>query len=55
VFSSFRISDGSKKGNAILVTGRGGPHFLANRLGDGGEVVSLRRRPLITSQEDSWY
>jgi hypothetical protein len=41
-------------GKAILVTGRGGPqgfqrlrlsHFLDNRLADGGEVVSLTRRP----------
>jgi hypothetical protein len=49
---------------AILITGRGGPygcetsrlpHFLDNRLTDGGEVVSLTRRPLFTSQEYSWY
>jgi hypothetical protein len=42
------------KGKAIPVTGRGGPlccetsrlpHFLDNRLTDGGEVVSLTRRP----------
>jgi hypothetical protein len=41
------------KGKAIPVTGRGGPygcetsrlpHFLDNRLTDGGEVVSLTRR-----------
>jgi hypothetical protein len=31
------------------------PHFLDNRLTDGGEVVSLRRRPLFNPQEDSWY
>jgi hypothetical protein len=46
------------------VTGRGGPwgcetsrhpHFLVNRLTDGGEVVSLTRRPPFTPQEDSWY
>jgi hypothetical protein len=51
-----------KKGNGIPVTGREGPygcetlrlpHFLNNRLTDGGEVVSLMRRPLLT-QEDSW-
>jgi hypothetical protein len=43
-----------EKGKAIPVTGRGGPydcetsglpHFLDNRLTDGGEVVSLTRRP----------
>jgi hypothetical protein len=42
-----------KKGKAIPVTGRGGPqgretsrlpHFLDNRLTDGGEVASLTRR-----------
>jgi hypothetical protein len=46
----------------VPVTGRGGPwgcetsslpHFLDNRLTDGGEVVSLTRRPPFTSQEDS--
>jgi hypothetical protein len=26
-----------------------------NRLTDGGEVVSLMRRPRFTPQEDSWY
>jgi hypothetical protein len=31
------------------------PHFLGNRLIDGGEVVSLMRRQLLTPQEDSWY
>jgi hypothetical protein len=49
---------------AISVTGRGGPygsetsnlpHFLDNRLTDGGEVVSLTRRSPFTPQEDSWY
>jgi hypothetical protein len=30
-------------------------HFLDNRLTDGGEVVSLTRRPPFTPQEDSWY
>jgi hypothetical protein len=42
---------------AINVTGRGGqygcersrlPHFLDDRLTDGGEVVSLTRRPPFT-------
>jgi hypothetical protein len=31
------------------------PHFLDNRLTDGGEVVSLTRRQPFTHQEDSWY
>jgi hypothetical protein len=52
-----------RKGKAIPVTGRGGPHdcetsrlphFLDNRLTEGGEVVSLMRRPAFTPQEDSW-
>jgi hypothetical protein len=52
------------KGKAIPVTGRGGPlgcetsrfpHFLDNQLTDGGEVVSLTRRPTaLYPQEDSW-
>jgi hypothetical protein len=51
-------------GKAIPVTGREGslgcetsrlPHILNNRLTDGGEVVSLKRRPSFTPQEDSWY
>jgi hypothetical protein len=42
------------KGKAVLVTGHGGPegcetsrlpHFLDIRLTNGGEVVSLTRRP----------
>jgi hypothetical protein len=52
------------KCKAIPVTGREGPqgcetskipHFLDNRLIDGGKVVSLTRRPPITPQEDLWY
>jgi hypothetical protein len=48
----------------IPVTDRGGPlgcetwrfpHFLDNRLTDGGKVVSPTRRPPFTPQEDSWY
>jgi hypothetical protein len=44
-------------GKAIPVTGRGGPyvcetsrfpHFLENRLTDGGEIVSLTSRPPFT-------
>jgi hypothetical protein len=31
------------------------PHYLDNRLIDGGKVVSLTRRPPFTPQEDSWY
>jgi hypothetical protein len=45
-----------KKGKAIPVTGRGGPkgcetpslpHFLDSLFIDGGEVVSLTRRPAL--------
>jgi hypothetical protein len=48
-------------GKAIPVTGRGGPqdcdtsrlpHFLDNRLKDGGEVVSLTLRSHLYPQED---
>jgi hypothetical protein len=48
------------KGKAIPVTGRGGPwdceksrlpHFLENRLTDGGEIVSLTRRSLFTHRK----
>jgi hypothetical protein len=55
---------GKQKGKAILVTGRGGqygwetsrfPHFLNNRLTDGGEVVNLTRQPPFTPQADFWY
>jgi hypothetical protein len=48
---------------AIPLTGRGGPYgcetsrfpHLDNQLTDGGEVVSLTRRPPFTPQEDFWY
>jgi hypothetical protein len=30
-------------------------YCLDNRLTDGGEVVSLTRRPPFTPKEDSWY
>jgi hypothetical protein len=49
-----------KKGKAILVAGCGGPsgcktarlpHFLENRHTDGGEVVSLTRRPAFTPRK----
>jgi hypothetical protein len=52
-------------GKVIPVTDRGGPyvcktsrlpHFLDNRLTDGGDVLSLTRRPAsLYTQEDSWY
>jgi hypothetical protein len=50
-----------EEGEAIPVTGHGGPegcetsrlpHYLDNRLTDGGKVVS---RPLPHPPEDSWY
>jgi hypothetical protein len=54
-----------KRGKPIHVRNCGGiqgcetsrlPHFLDNRLTDGGEVVSLTRRPAaLYFQEDSWY
>jgi hypothetical protein len=53
-----------KGGNAILLTGHGGPqhcersrlpHFLDNCLTDGGEDVSLMHWLPSTPQEDSWY
>jgi hypothetical protein len=31
------------------------PLAIANRLTDGGKVVSPTRRPPFTPQEDSWY
>jgi hypothetical protein len=55
---------GKGKGEAIPVTGRGGPkdcersrlpHFLENRHTDGGNFISLTLRPPFTHQEDSWY
>jgi hypothetical protein len=55
-------SDIKGKGKAIPVTGREGPegcetsrlpHFLDNRLTDGGEAVSLTRRPPVTSRKIS--
>jgi hypothetical protein len=51
------------KGKAIPLTGREGPygyktsrlpHFLDNRLTDGGKVVSPKRRPPLP-QNYSWY
>jgi hypothetical protein len=52
LYNSFS-SSAKRKGKAIPVTGRGYPegyetskltHFLDNRLTDGGEVASLKRR-----------
>jgi hypothetical protein len=49
-----------KKDNVIPVIGRGGPlgcvrsrvpHFLDNRLTDGGEIVRLTRRPPFTPRK----
>jgi hypothetical protein len=31
------------------------PHFLDDRLTDGGKVVSLSRRPPFNPLEDFWY
>jgi hypothetical protein len=31
------------------------PHFLDKQLTHGDEVVSLKRRPHLAPQEDSWY
>jgi hypothetical protein len=59
-----RLYEGKAKSKAILVTGRespygcetsGLPHFLDNRLTNGGEVVSLTPRSPFTPQEDPWY
>jgi hypothetical protein len=38
-----------------VVRGRGPHIFYNNRLTDGGDFVSLTRRPSFTPQEDSWY
>jgi hypothetical protein len=52
------------KGKAIPVAGHESPygcetsripHFLENRLTNGGEAVSPTRRPPFTHQEVSWY
>jgi hypothetical protein len=53
-----------KKCRAIPVIGLGGPqgcetsripYFLDNWLTDGGETLSLIRRPLFNPQNHSWY
>jgi hypothetical protein len=60
----FLSSNSEVNGKGILVTGCGGPygceaprfpHFLENRLTDGGEVVSLTGWPPFIPQEDSWH
>jgi hypothetical protein len=39
-----------------VVRRRGSHIFIVSRLTDGGEVVSLTRRPAVLyPQEDSWY
>jgi hypothetical protein len=46
----------SRQFGYLAVTGRRGSHIvLDNRFTDGGEVVSLTRRPPFTPQEVSWY
>jgi hypothetical protein len=53
-----------KKSKAVTLTGREDPevcersrfpHFLDNRLKDGGKVVNFVRRQPFTPQEVSWY
>jgi hypothetical protein len=41
--------------NVIPVTGCRGPHFLDNRLTDGGEVISFYAPAALYPQEDSCY
>jgi hypothetical protein len=57
MFSAVTRLEALSKGKVILVTGRGGPlgcetsrlpHLLGNEHTDGGEVVSLTRRPPFT-------
>jgi hypothetical protein len=60
MLSSSKLKKNILKGNAIPVTGHEGPqgcetsklpHFLDNRLTDGGEVVSITRRPFFTPRK----
>jgi hypothetical protein len=55
---------GEQEAIAIPVTGRGCPmsceasrlsHFLGNWITDGGQFVSLTRRPHFIPQKDFWY
>jgi hypothetical protein len=58
--SKYNINIKVRSGKAIPVIGRGGPygckmstfpHFLDSPLKDGGEVVSLTRRPHFTPRK----
>jgi hypothetical protein len=58
------INPGKVKGKGVPVTGRKGPqgfetlrlpHFLDSRLTDGGEAVSLTRRPPFTFRKIPGY
>jgi hypothetical protein len=64
LIAMFQMDEGlprrCSKGKAIPVTGHGGlqgcetsrpPHFLDNRLTDGGEVVSLSHLPAFTPRK----
>jgi hypothetical protein len=46
-----------RKNKAILVSCETSKnsHFLDDGFIDGGEIVSLKRRPPFTTHEDSWY
>jgi hypothetical protein len=39
----------------MVVRRRGSHIFVANRLTDGGEINSLKRRPHFTPKKGSWY
>jgi hypothetical protein len=60
LFSLFKYMHGKVKGKAVPVIGREDPqgcerlrlpHFLDSRFIDGGEVVSLTRRPTFTPRK----
>jgi hypothetical protein len=68
IFRREREREREKKGGggrkAIPITGSGGlkhwetsriPHFVDNRLTDGGKAIGLTCRPWFTPQENSWY
>jgi hypothetical protein len=64
IVREYSIMNKVKKGKTVSVTDRGGPygcemsrlpHFLDNSFTNGGQVVSLTRRPPFTHYEDSWY
>jgi hypothetical protein len=52
---SYSLLNNTVKGKAVkahkVVTRRGSPHFLDNRLTDGGEVVNLTPRPPFTPRK----